>query len=74
MSTFSCGVIINSTRRVMYKLMNKHERVQEKVGDIMGGKVLDLPEIRIFHEGKAQGRLEGLTEGEAERKQLSEEN
>ncbi|SCY76919.1 hypothetical protein SAMN02910371_03802 [Butyrivibrio sp. INlla14] len=36
----------------------------------MGGKVLDLPEIRIFHEGKA----EGLKEGEAERKKLSEEN
>ena len=69
MSAFSCGVIINSTRRVLYKLMHKHERVQEKVGEIMGGKVLDLPEIRIFHEGKEQGRLEG----EAERKQLSEE-
>ncbi len=43
--------------------------MQDKVGGIMGGKVLDLPEIRIFHEGKA----EGLKEGEAERKKLSEE-
>ena len=43
----------------------------------MGGKVLDLPEIRIFHEGKAEGlkegKAEGLKEGEAERKKLSEE-
>ena len=74
LSAFSCGVIINSTRRVIYKLMNKHERVQEKVGEIMGGKVLDLPEIRIFHEGKEQGRLEGRAEGEEERKQLEIEN
>ncbi len=47
--------------------------MQDKVGGIMGGKVLDLPEIRIFHEGKAEGLKEGLKEGEEERK-LSEEN
>ena len=44
----------------------------------MGGKVLDLPEIRIFHEGKAQGRAEGIEEGKAqgedERRKLLEEN
>ena len=60
--------------------------MQDKVGGIMGGKVLDLPEIRIFHEGKAEGlkegkaeglkegKAEGLKEGEAERKKLSAEN
>lgn len=52
--------------------------MQDKVGGIMGGKVLDLPEIRIFHEGKAEGlkegKAEGLKEGEAERKKLSLEN
>ena len=52
--------------------------MQDKVGGIMGGKVLDLPEIRIFHEGKAEGlkegKAEGLKEGEAERKKLYDEN
>ena len=44
----------------------------------MGGKVLDLPEIRIFHEGKAEGLAEGekkgLAKGERQRKKLSDEN
>ncbi|WP_026663191.1 hypothetical protein [Butyrivibrio proteoclasticus] len=48
----------------------KHDKVQDKVGGIMGGKVLDLLEIKVFHEGKA----EGLKEGEAERQKLAEEN
>ncbi|WP_027204104.1 hypothetical protein [Butyrivibrio fibrisolvens] len=47
-----------------------HAKVQEKVGDIMGGKVLDLPEIRLFHEAKNLG----LAEGEEERKKLADEN
>ncbi|SFC59457.1 hypothetical protein [Butyrivibrio sp. YAB3001] len=29
----------------------------------MGGKVLDLPEIRIYKEGKAEGKEEGKEEG-----------
>jgi hypothetical protein len=36
----------------------------------MGGKVLDLPEIRLFHEAKNLG----LAEGEEERKKLADEN
>ena len=44
----------------------QHKNVQEKVGGMMGGKVLDLPGIRIYHEGLAQG--------EKERKELKESN
>ncbi|WP_092058495.1 hypothetical protein [Butyrivibrio sp. INlla14] len=77
MSALSHNVIIRLTHKVVYKLTMKHDKVQDKVGGIMGGKVLDLPEIRIFHEGKAEGlkegKAEGLKEGEAERKKLSEE-
>jgi len=40
------------------------------VGDIMGGKVLDLPIIRVYHDGLAEGEAKG----EAERAKLQEEN
>ena len=54
-----------------------HDKVQEKVGGIMGGKVLDLPDFKVFREGKAEGlaegKAEGLKEGEEKRKQMAEE-
>ncbi len=70
LSVFSYDVIIRLTHKVVYKLTMNHAKVQEKVGDIMGGKVLDLPEIRLFHEAKNLG----LAEGEEERKKLADEN
>ncbi len=56
----------------------KQETVQKKVGDVMGGKVLDLPEFRIYDQGKEEGRKEGIEEGikegESERNALKQEN
>lgn len=78
LSVFSYDVIIRLTHKVVYKLTMNHAKVQEKVGDIMGGKVLDLPEIRLFHEAKnlglAEGETIGLAKGEEERKKLADEN
>ena len=37
---------------VEYKLTMNQKNVQRKVGDYMGGKVLDLPEFRIYDQGK----------------------
>ena len=82
LSAFSHNVIIRLTHKVVYKLTMKHTNVQKKVGGIMGGKVLDLPEIKVFHEGKEIGLAEGeaiglekgLAKGEAERKKLADEN
>ena len=51
---------------MFYKLTMNHPNVQEKVGDIMGGKDLELPEVMFYKRG--------LEEGEAERKALLEEN
>ena len=48
----------------------KHRKVQKKVGDFMGGKVLDLPELRLYHKGKADGKKEN----EAEIKRLQSES
>ncbi len=69
LSTLSYSVIIKLTLSVAYKLTMKRKNVQKKVGDFMGGKVLDLPEIRLYHQGKDEGRAEG----EAERKRLEDE-
>ncbi|SDJ80852.1 hypothetical protein SAMN04487760_1177 [Lachnospiraceae bacterium G41] len=62
----SYSVIITVTHSVFYKLTMNHPNVQEKVGDIMGGKDLELPEVMFYKRG--------LEEGEAERKALLEEN
>lgn len=62
----SYSVIITLTHSVFYKLTMNHPNVQEKVGDIMGGKDLELPEVMFYRRG--------LEEGEAERKALLEEN
>lgn len=74
LSAYSHDVIIRLTGKVIYKLTMNHTKVQEKVGGLMGGKVLDLPEVRVFHEGKVQGIAEGKAEGEAERQKLLNEN
>lgn len=66
LSELSLSAIIKLTYRVAYKLTRK----QEKVGEVMGGKVLDLPEFRIYDQGKA----EGLAEGAKEREELKIEN
>ena len=44
----------------------------------MGGKILDLPEFRIYDQGKAdglsEGKAQGLKEGAKEREALELEN
>ena len=86
LSALSYSAIIKLTHSVAYKLTMKQNNVQKKVGEFMGGKILELPEFKIFEqgvlkgkeegkvEGKAEGRAEGKAEGEAERKKLQAEN
>ena len=58
LSQFSYGVIISLIQKVAYKMTMKRETVQKKVGDIMGGRVLELDIIKARHEGLAEGRME----------------
>lgn len=44
----------------------KRRNIQKKVGDVMGGHVIDLPEFKIYDNGKADVRAEGRAEGKAE--------
>ncbi|XME01522.1 hypothetical protein QYZ88_012515 [Lachnospiraceae bacterium C1.1] len=38
----------------------KRKNIQKKVGDLMGGHVIDLPEFKIYDNGKADGIAEGI--------------
>ena len=73
LSAFSYGAIIRLIHEVANKLTSNHKNVHKKVGVIMGGKTLDIPEVKIYHKGKDDGRAEGRAEGEAERKLLEAE-
>lgn len=55
LSSVSYDAIIRLTHSVAYKLTTKQENVQKKVGDVMGGKVLDLPGFRIYDEALNKG-------------------
>ena len=74
LSAFSYGAIIRLTHEVADKLTSNHKNIHKKVGVIMGGKTLDIPEVRIYHKGLDKGRIEGRAEGEAHRRELQEEN
>ena len=69
----SYSVIIKLIYSVAYKLTMKQENVQRKVGEMMGGKVLDLPEIRIYKQAKAEDEaiIKSLEE---DKKGLEEKN
>ncbi len=70
LSAFSYGAIIRLIHEVADKLTSKHKNIHKKVGVVMGGKTLDIPEVRIYHKGLDEGRAEG----EAHRRELQEEN
>ena len=58
LSALSYDAIIRLTYSVAYKLTMKQSNVQMKVGDVMGGKVLDLPGFKIYDDGKKEGKAE----------------
>ncbi len=55
MSSLSKDVIISLINKVSYKRLMKQKQTQKKVGDLMGGKVLDLDIIRAHDAGLEEG-------------------
>ena len=55
LSAFSRGVIIKLIKGVNVKLTIKYSNIHQKVGDYMGGKVLDLDIIRAHDAGINEG-------------------
>ena len=66
LSALSYSAIIRLTYSVAYKLTMKQDNVRKKVGDVMGGKVLDLPEFILFDQAKAEAKAELRAEAMAE--------
>lgn len=56
-------LILDMTKKVVGNLAGKFEKVKKGIGDIVGGKVLDLEIIRIRNEGKKEGWIEGRNDG-----------
>ncbi len=46
------------SNKVVQNLAKKCKHIRKGLGDIMGGKVLDLEAIRIWKEGRNEGRAE----------------
>ena len=63
LSAVSYDAIIRLTYSVAYKLTMKQDNVQRKVGDVMGGKVLDLPCFKAYDQGLEQGLEQGIEQG-----------
>ncbi len=59
LSALSYHAIIKLTQSVAYKRTMGQENVHRKVGDFMGGKILDLPEFIIYDKAKAEGLEKG---------------
>ena len=52
--------------RISDYIFRKEEKVRKGVGEVMGGKVLQLESERLREEGMAIGEVRGKAEGKAE--------
>lgn len=62
LSANSISVIIGVTHSVFSKLTSKQTVLNEKVGDYMGGKVLDPPWVIAYNKGKEEGKEEAIAD------------
>lgn len=60
-SEYVKGTVIAMSKKVLDALTEKYSKVQEGVGKIMGGKILDYEAKDILNQGRAEGRMDQLT-------------
>ncbi len=65
-SEYIKATVVIMSKKVLDALTAKYSRVQEGVGKIMGGKILDYEAKDILNRGRAEGHAEGLAEGRIE--------
>ncbi len=58
--------LMGLTKKIADYLCRKSDKNRERLGEIMGGKVLELESDRLKAEGRMEGRAEGRMEGHAE--------
>ncbi len=63
LQTVSWEVIRDLSNKVAQNLAFKYDNVRKGIGDIMGGKVLELEALQIRDAGRREGRQEGRREG-----------
>ena len=68
----SYGAIINMIRSVSYKLTMNWDKVQKKVGDYMGGKVIELEFVKQYDELVKRRDKEKIAEMFADGKSVEE--
>lgn len=54
------SMLLDMSKKVLEHLAKKHSGVKEKVGAVMGGKILDYEAKDILNAGRAEGRKEHL--------------
>lgn len=50
--------------KVIHSLASKYSKTLERLGDIMGGKILEYEAKTIMNEGRQEGHQEGRQEGQ----------
>ena len=65
-SEYIKATVVTMSKKVLDALTVKYSRVQERVGKIMGGKILDYEAKDILNRGRAEGREEGYTEARSQ--------
>ncbi len=51
LSTYNQCIVRGMSNKVAQNLTKRYENVQKGIGDIMGGKIIDMEETRILNEG-----------------------
>ena len=59
------ALILDMTAKVVRNFAKNNRNIKERVGDIMGGKVIDYPSKHIYNEGLSEGEARGEAKGEA---------
>ena len=63
---YTRNAIVDMSKKVIKHLTKKNKKIKERLGEVMGGRILDYPAKDILNRGKALGLAEGLQTGRRE--------
>ena len=68
-SEYFVKTLLAMSLKVIRNLTKKYTGISERLGEIMGGKILEYEAKTIMNEGRREGRAEGRREGYASGRQ-----